>query len=41
MKRSEVNAQIKKAIEFAKELNFKLPPFTDWTPEDWQTKNHE
>ena len=41
MKRSEINQHIKDAIEFIDSLNFRLPPFTTWTPEDWKTKGHE
>ena len=24
-----------------KEHGFEIPPFCKWTPEDWETKNHE
>ncbi|MDR1389921.1 MAG: D-lyxose/D-mannose family sugar isomerase [Treponema sp.] len=41
MKRSQINAQLKKAIAFVEKLGFKLPPFTAWTPGDWQTKGRE
>jgi D-lyxose ketol-isomerase len=41
MKRSEVNAIIKRAIAFIEENGFKLPPFTQWTPQEWKTKGHE
>ena len=41
MKRSIVNQQIKKAIEFTKQLGFHLPPFVNWTPEEWRGKGHE
>lgn len=41
MKRSEINAQIKKAIAFIDRQGFALPPFTQWTPDDWKTKGHE
>ncbi len=41
MKRSEINAIIKDAMAFADKFSFRLPPFADWTPEDWQTKGHE
>ena len=41
MKRSEINALIRGAIEFVDEMNFKLPPFAYWTAEDWKTKDHE
>jgi len=41
MKRSEINAIIKKAMAFADKFSFRLPPFADWTPEDWNSKGHE
>lgn len=41
MKRSELNAIMKDAVEFIEKMNFKLPPFAYWTLEDWKTKNHE
>jgi D-lyxose ketol-isomerase len=41
MKRSEINAQIKKANSFIEKHGFKLPPFTQWTPSEWETKGHE
>ena len=36
MKRSEINGILKDAISFIEEMNFKLPPFAYWTPEDWE-----
>jgi len=41
MKRSEINAQLRKATAFVDSLGFKLPPFTAWSPEDWATRGHE
>ena len=41
MKRSEINGIMKRAIDFCDKMNFKLPPFVYWTPEDWETKGHE
>lgn len=41
MKRSEINHAISEAIEFTKKLNFFLPPFAFWTPEEWQSKKSE
>ncbi len=41
MKRSEINFQIKKAISIIDSHGFKLPPFTQWTPEEWKGKGHE
>ncbi|HOA32788.1 MAG: D-lyxose/D-mannose family sugar isomerase [Clostridiaceae bacterium] len=41
MKRSEVNAILKENIGFIKKMNFNLPPFAYWSPEEWETKGHE
>ena len=41
MKRSTVNCIIKGFEKIIKERGFALPPFCDWTPEEWQTKGHE
>ena len=41
MKRSELNRRIDEAIAFAKEMNFNLPPFAFWSPEEWATKGKE
>ncbi|HEY3397503.1 MAG TPA: D-lyxose/D-mannose family sugar isomerase [Armatimonadota bacterium] len=41
MTRSEINAHIEGAMELCRSLNFGLPPFAYWSPEDWQTKGHE
>lgn len=41
MKRSEINKIIKEMEALLKEHGFKLPPFADWTPKDWQSKGHE
>jgi len=38
MKRSEINQLIRESIEFFSEMNFKLPPWAYWTPEDWKGK---
>lgn len=35
MKRSEINKIIVDALEFADKMNFRLPPFARWTPEQW------
>lgn len=35
MKRSEINRLIKEATDFFGEMNFKLPPWAYWTPEQW------
>ena len=41
MKRSEINAVIKKFEAMLAEYKFALPPYLSFTPEEWQTKNHE
>jgi len=41
MKRSEINAIIKKFEKLLEEHCFVLPPFLSFTPEDWETKGHE
>lgn len=41
MKRSEINRIMKRAHRFCDEMNFKLPPFVYWTPEDWAEKGEE
>lgn len=41
MKRSEINQAIKDAMSLAKKMNFTLPPFAFWTPEEWAEKGHE
>lgn len=38
MKRSEINQLIIKSIEFFNQMNFKLPPWAFWTPEQWKGK---
>jgi len=38
MKRSEINQLIIKSIEFLDQMNFKLPPWAFWAPEDWKGK---
>ena len=35
MKRSEINKLIQESIEFFDKMNFKLPPWSYWSPEDW------
>lgn len=34
MKRSELNKIMKEALEFVDKMNFKLPPFACWSPDD-------
>ena len=41
MKRSESNAIIRENIDFIKRMNFNLPPFAYFTPEEWSKKAHE
>ena len=38
MKRSEINTMIKESIAFFDEMNFKLPPWAYWTPDQWKGK---
>ena len=41
MKRSEINAVIKKFERLLAEYKFALPPFLNFTPEEWKEKSHE
>ncbi|MBR3001244.1 MAG: D-lyxose/D-mannose family sugar isomerase [Oscillospiraceae bacterium] len=41
MKRSEINAIIKRFEALLEEHCFELPPFCKFTPEEWKTKGHE
>jgi D-lyxose ketol-isomerase len=41
MKRSEVNAIIRRAETFIRQHGFHLPPFAYWTPQDWVTLGPE
>ncbi len=41
MKRSEINSLIDGAVQFLEKMNFQLPPFAYWGPEEWETKGHE
>ena len=38
MKRSEINHLIRTSIDFFNQMNFKLPPWAFWKPEDWKGK---
>ena len=38
MKRSEINHLINTAIVFFNQMNFRLPPWAFWRPEDWTGK---
>jgi D-lyxose ketol-isomerase len=41
MKRSEINKAMREAVEFAQRMNFKLPPFAFFKPEEWADKGGE
>jgi D-lyxose ketol-isomerase len=41
MKRSEINEIMRKGGRFMKRMNFLLPPFAWWSPEDWKRKGPE
>ena len=36
MKRSEINQYIREAKAFMTKYHFMLPPWADWTPDDWK-----
>jgi D-lyxose ketol-isomerase len=38
MKRSEINQLIKSSMDFFSEMNFRLPPWACWKPEEWKGK---
>ena len=41
MKRSEINNIMRTGHGFMVEMNFHLPPFSTWTPDDWRGKGDE
>ena len=41
MKRSEINAVIRRFEALLAEHRFELPPFCKFTPEEWESKGHE
>jgi D-lyxose ketol-isomerase len=41
MKRSEINAIMLDAVKFLDRMNFKLPPFAFWSPDEWTRKGRE
>lgn len=42
MKRSEINNIMQEGLDFIeKEMHFLLPPFSRWTPHDWESKGEE
>jgi len=40
MKRSEINRLIEDALQFFDEMNFNLPPWSDWSPEQWKKRGN-
>jgi hypothetical protein len=40
MKRSEINRLIEDALLFFDEMNFKLPPWGTWSPEQWKKRGN-
>ncbi|MCL2164751.1 MAG: D-lyxose/D-mannose family sugar isomerase [Oscillospiraceae bacterium] len=41
MKRSDINAAIKNMEALINEHRFALPPFCNWSPDEWKEKGHE
>ena len=41
MKRSEINRIMRESHEFLRRMNFLLPPFASWSPQDWKSKGPE
>lgn len=41
MKRSQINQILRENIEFIRKMNFALPPFAYFTPEEWKEKGSE
>ena len=41
MKRSEINAIMRENLSFLEEMNYLLPPFATWSPDEWRTKGPE
>ena len=41
MKRSQINSIIREMEELIRQNGFHLPPFCNWTPNDWKSKGHE
>ncbi len=41
MKRSEINKALKELEAMVREYRFALPPFADFTPDDWKKCGHE
>ena len=41
MKRSKINQSIREMEAMLEKYHVSLPPFCNWTPEEWEHKNHE
>lgn len=42
MKRSEINKIMEEGLSFIEnDMHFRLPPFSRWTPQDWESKGEE
>lgn len=41
MKRSELNEILREARQFLERMNFHLPVWAEWSPEDWARAGHE
>lgn len=41
MKRSEVNEILREGKAFLERMNFHLPEWADWSPQDWERAGHE
>ena len=41
MKRSEINSIIMESFNFIKSMNFALPPFAEWSADEWRNKGKE
>ena len=41
MKRSKINQEIRHMENMIREHGFVIPPFCNWTPEEWKTKGSE
>ena len=41
MKRSDINSIMRGSLIFLDKMNFLLPPFATWTPQEWQSKGTE
>jgi len=41
MKRSQINQLLRENAAFLQRMNFLLPPFSTWSPEDWRQKGPE